>query len=174
MFPLVGNEIRTLVEDFIAARKLAAEEGPVLLGEGAVGLDALALVVVEGFCESLRDLFAEDERDHSEIFRPKWRLVFCIEGIIKVLLILDKKAQIEGIEALKHIFPLLHTGTGPICEGAPFKAEGWSFTLHRSGLGISLYSCSMKLGSQGEESLRRSGGDARRLTQQQLTVCWIR
>ena len=126
MLPLVRDEIRALVEDFAASRVFAAKERSILPGEGAVGFDALALVVVESLRESLRYLVAKGQRDHPKIFRATRRRILGIEGIVKVLRILYENAQVEGIEASEDILGpmLLVLGTFPICEGAPPKAEG--------------------------------------------------
>ena len=70
MLPLVRDEIRAFVEDFVASLEFAAKESSVLPCVRVVGLDAVALVIVEGLRESLRDLIATGQRDHSKIFRP--------------------------------------------------------------------------------------------------------
>ena len=121
------DEIRALVEDFIAALEFAAKEGPVLAGGGAVGLNALALVVVKGLREALRNLVAESQRNHAKIFLRLAcrRLILRIEGIVKVLLTLNEQlAQIEGVEASKDILMPLLLNTPLFGQIAPPRAEG--------------------------------------------------
>ena len=133
MLPLVRDEIRALVEDFVAILEFAAEERSVLPGLGAVGFDAFALVVVEGLRESLRNLVAMGQRDYPNIFRPARNRILRIESIIKVLRILYENAQIEGIETREDILVpslLLVLGTFPVCEGPPPKAEGGPLWRH--------------------------------------------
>ena len=77
-------------------------------------------------------MIAEDEGDHTKVVCLELVLVLCIESIIKVLLIIDKHAQIQRVEALKDIFPLLRLGAGPVCEGTSLSAEGLSVKENRS------------------------------------------